>query len=885
MGNIFSITASSDPVITRCLDCIAGQAEFVCKLEENLEALEIARAELMDLRNDVIRRVKIAEEQQQLKRLDQVQGWLSRAENLINGADLLIVQGPKEVKRLCLGGCCSLSPKSNLKFGKQIAKMLRYVVDHKGKGVFNKVADEVPTRLMTERPSEHTVGLESIFNKAWSILEDEQVATVGLYGMGGIGKTTLLNKLNNKYCESPNRFDVVIWVVVSKGFSMGKVQDDIAKKLGIAHRTWQDKTSEEKSLAIFRVLKEKKFVILLDDIWKRVDLSKVGIPLPTQQNGSKLVFTTRSIKVCGQMEALRKIEVQCLPEGTAWKLFQEKVGEKTLDTNPSIRKLARKLANECKGLPLALVTIARAMACKKTVEEWKYAVEVLRRSSTSVFPDMGEEVYPLLKFSYDSLPNDMIRTCLLYCCLFSEDYWINKDKLIDLWIGDGFLDGHGNRSLGRDQGHHIIGFLLHACLLEEINESRIKMHDVIRDMCLWIACKCEEEKWRFFVQAGYQLTKLPKTRNWGSIRRMSLMENRIQNLEEMPNSPHLQTLFLNDNKLKVINNYFFQFMSGLRVLDLSGNSGIKELPLGISRLVSLQCLDLSETGITQLPIELRALKKLKCLNLECFNPRMRIPRHLISALLKLQALRMLGCSYYLGQQAEELKLLNNLNALSVTITSAIDLDRFLSSGRLCSCTVKLELHLFEDSKVLNILSLGKMKCLNSLYLDECQSMEEVKMESHIQTSVIATHHCFQSLCDVSINGCSKLKEITWLILARNLRHLDVMYCDNMKEIISETKLRQIGEVVETLSLFAKLESLYFHHLPQLKSIYRDKLPFSCLKSIGVYECPKLNKLPLRPNKAKGSKINTRGKEEWWKQLQWEDECTPYDFLPFFKHLH
>ncbi|XVE92261.1 hypothetical protein REPUB_Repub01dG0081400 [Reevesia pubescens] len=637
MGNIFQITASCG----RCWDCVAGQAEFVCKLEENLEALKTALTELKDLSNDVIRRVKIVEDQHQLKQLDQVRGWLLRTEALINGADALIEESPQQIKKLCIGGCCSMSLKSNLKFGKQIAKMVQAVVDHRSKGVFDKVAEEVPTTLVTERPSRHTVGLESTFNKAWSSLEAENVGIIGLYGMGGVGKTTLLNKINNKFCGSPNWFDVVIWIVVSKGFYIGKVQDDIARRIGIIDGAWSDKTPDEKAQGIFRVLKDKKFVLLLDDIWERVDLIKVGIPLPTQENGSKVVFTTRSIKVCGQMEA-QKIPVQCLPEEKAWELFQEKVGgAQTSDSSPRIRQLAHEVAKECKGLPLALITIARAMAFKSTVEEWTYALEVLRRSSMSVFQDMGEEVYPLLKFSYDSLPNDLFRKCLLYCSLFSEDHLILKNKLIDFWIGEGFLDGHGNTSLARNQGHHIIGSLVHACLLEKVADWGIKMHDVIRDMSLWIACKCEEEKWRFFVQARYQLTEAPKVGNWGSIHRMSLMENEIENLVETLNCPHLQNLFLNKNKLKVISNDFFQFMCDLRVLDLSENRDLKELPVGISKLVSLECLDLSRTMIRQLPLELKALEKLKCLRLEHPYPsHIIIPRQLISAFSKLQVLRI-----------------------------------------------------------------------------------------------------------------------------------------------------------------------------------------------------------------------------------------------------
>ncbi|XVF11375.1 hypothetical protein REPUB_Repub08aG0022600 [Reevesia pubescens] len=367
MGNNFQITASTDNVISSSWDCVAGQAEFVLKLEENVEALKTARAELKELSNDVIRRVKIAEDQHQLKRLDQVQGWLSRTENLITKADALISKGPEQIQKLSI----LTSLKSNLKFGKQIAKMVQDVVDHKSKGVFDSVAEEVPTTLVTERPIEHTVGLESTFNDVWSSLEAENVGIIGLYGMGGVGKTTLLNKINNKFCEAPNRFDVVIWIVVSKGFYIGKVQDDIARRIGIIDGPWKDKTLDEKALGIFRVLKDKKFVLLLDDIWERVDLVKVGIPPPTQENDSKVVFTTRSVDVCGHMDANKIIPVQCLPEEKAWELFQERVGAQTLDSSPDICQLAHEVAKECQGLPLALITIARAMAFKKRVEDWK----------------------------------------------------------------------------------------------------------------------------------------------------------------------------------------------------------------------------------------------------------------------------------------------------------------------------------------------------------------------------------------------------------------------------------------------------------------------------------------------------------------------------------
>ncbi|EOY26515.1 Cc-nbs-lrr resistance protein, putative [Theobroma cacao] len=900
MGNIFSIQLSCDTIFSRCWDCSAGQAIYTCRLEENLADLKTALNKLMELRNDVMRKVNIAE-QGNMKRLDQVEGWLSRTEAMINEVDQLITDSPQEIKKLCMGGCFSKNYMSSLRFSKRVAKKLNDVKDLNLDGAFKEVATTVPAALVVERPSDSAIGLESIFNTLWSSFEEKHVGIIGIYGIGGVGKTRLLTQINNKIGVSSGGFEVVIWVVVSKGFYVDKVQDDIADRIGLSSGTWNDKTPEQKATEMFGVLKKKKFVLLLDDIWERVNLSKVGIPYPTQENGSKLIFTTRSIEVCGQMRADKKIEVTCLPEEKAWQLFEEHVGKDLFDSHPNIRDLAQEVAKECGGLPLALITIGRSMACKTTSEEWKYAIDVLRRSSaTSISPDMGKEVYPHLKFSYDSLPNDMVRSCLLYCSLFSEDFRIEKERLIDCWIGEGFLDEHDNISQARNQGHHIIGSLIHACLLEEASDWFVKMHDVIRDMCLWIACTCEAEKWKFFVQAGYQLTKVPNVGKWRGIKRMSLMDNKIENLREAPNCPDLQTLFLSGNKpLEVIDNDFFQFMCVLKVLDLSFNRGITEFPKGISKLVSLEYLDLSGTTIRELPTELRALKKLKCLGLQHIDNRIKIPRGLMAGFSKLEILRMF--SYYPFDEAveddneclvEELQCLNHLNVLTLSVTSAFALDRFLSAEKLHNFIETIGLQYFKDSKQLNILSLANFKSLNTLFLEECESLEEVKTvwegegriikaAIEIQTSVIASVPCFQNLLHVYIVRCSKLRDITWLILAPNLKDLIVIDCDKMEEIINETKLSQVAELVRTLSPFSKLEGLHLIRLPELKSICLDALPFSCMKSIRVRECPKLRSLPLNSNSAKGNKISIYGEEKWWKELQWEDESTQNAFLRSF----
>lgn len=703
---------------------------------------------------------------------------------------------------------------------------------------------------------------------------------IGLYGMGGVGKTTLLTQINNKFLDSrKDDFDVLIWVVASKDLKLERIQDDIGKKIGLSDNSWRSKSLEDKAVDIFRILSKKKFVLLLDDVWKRVDLTRVGVPLPNPRIASKVVFTTRFVEVCGAMKAHEYFRVECLAHEKAWILFQEHVERQTLESHPDIPELAETVAKECGGLPLALITIGRAMACKKQPEDWKYAIQVLRRSA-SEFPGM-DEVYPRLKFSYDSLPGQKIRSCFLYCCLFPEDYMIRKMNLIDYWISEKILDDN-DRTRAINEGYFIIGVLLHSCLLEEAGNDSVKMHDVIRDMALWIASEIEKEKENYLVEAGAGLTEvqvLQGVERWKGVRKISLMQNQIRNLSFTPICPDLQTLFLKNNRLAMITTGFFQFMPSLKVLDLSGNPDLRKLPSGISELVSLEHLDLSYTGIKELPSELKELVNLKYLNLDCTTFLHPFPSSLISNFSMLLVLRMFKCNFSSKPNVDEvlideLQQLEHLNELSMSLHGIRSLERFLSFPKLQSCTGSLYLNVSEHSICLDVLSLGDLKYLHTLHM-QFSFLDELKIGC-----VRVGTHAFQSLHTVQILSCLNLRDSTWLALAPNLRKIEVHTCANMEEIISPEKISQ----VQDRNPFAKLEYLVLENLMKLKSIYGSPLPFPQLKEIRVNGCPTLQKLPLNSRSAKGRKVVIRAKQySWWANLKWEDEAAKNAFSHCWVH--
>lgn len=258
--------------------------------------------------------------------------------------------------------------------------------------------------------------------------------------------------------------------------------------------------------------------------------------------------------------------------------------------------------------------LAWRCSIKKTIQEWIRAIEVLS-SSSHKFPGMEDKIFHILKFSYDNLNNERAKSCFFYCSLFSKDYEIRKDELIDFWICEGFIEGYDDGA--NNLGHDIIGSLVHAPLLMGCElVTKVKMHDVIREMAIWIASSFEKQKEGFIVKTWAMLCHFPDTKDCGIIRRMSLMNNHIEKISKGSKYLQLTILFLRNKKLVDIAGEFFKYMPMLMVLDLSWNASLTGLLDEISSLVSLRYLNLSLTRISYFSDSLKKLSKLNYLNLD-----------------------------------------------------------------------------------------------------------------------------------------------------------------------------------------------------------------------------------------------------------------------------
>ncbi|CAL9242121.1 unnamed protein product [Arabidopsis halleri] len=557
------------------------------------------------------------------------------------------------------------------------------------------------------------------------------------------------------------------------------------------------------------------------------------------------------------MKADKQIEVDCLSPDEAWELFRITVGDVIFSGHQDIPALARIVAAKCDGLPLALNVIGKAMACKETIQEWYLAINVLN-SLGHEFPGMKERILGVLKFSYDSLKNGEIKSCFLYCSLFPEDFEIKKEQLIEYWICEGFINPNRYEDGGTNQGYDIIGLLVRAHLLIECElgvfdlsmltsyKERVKMHDVIREMALWINSDYGNQQGTICVKSGAHVRLIPNDINWEIVRQMSLFGTQVEKISCSPNCPNLSTLLLSDNELVDISVGFFRFMPKLVVLDLSENWSLFGLPEEISNLGSLQYLNLSMcTMIKSLP-DLKKLRKLIYLNLE-FTRVLESLVGIAAALPNLQVLKLFGSRVCVDDKLmEELQHLEHLKILTANIEDATILERIQGIDRLASSIRGL--YLTDMSAPHVILSTIALGGLQQLVIWGC-NISEIKIDwkrkerrelSPMEILPSTSSPCFKQLSTVHIFDLRGQRDLSWLLFAQNLKKLNVGFSREIEEIINKEKGMSITKVHPDIVLpFGNLESLELEGLPKLKEICWNYRTLPNLRKFDVEDCPKL----------------------------------------------
>ncbi|KFK42464.1 hypothetical protein AALP_AA2G260300 [Arabis alpina] len=867
IGIPVQLACSCDETLKSIASCLCGDKNFVLSLQNHVKSLRSDLEAIQARREDLLRRVKV-EELKGLKRRAEVRLWLSNVRKIVIQVEVKLKDAEAEIQKRFISGYCAMNYCSSYSYSVEVWSMLGDVQKlYKKSNDFEVVAESYVITKVEGIPIDPMISGTTMVESTWNILMEDKVGCLGLFGIPGVGKTTLLSLINNEFLNRVNDFHVVIRVVVPKDQKISRIQEEIGRRLEIYDEEWTQKSENEKAFDINRALRDQRYALLLDDMLVKVDVRKIGVPPPDSKNRSKIAFTTRLREVCLDMAADDQKEVTRLDDAAAWDLFQDKVGEDLLRSNQDIEAFARIICEKCCGLPVVINAVGQTMALKNTVEEWRDATNSLsaiitklsseESSSLAEFSNKEDIIRAILKFSYDNLEDHKVRRCFRYYALFPENYEMRKEELIEYWECERFIT--------RNQGHRVFDKLVGACLLME-NEGKVKMHDMIRKTALLDATDIEEPEGSIVVNTDTTLVQLPDDLNWSVLKRVSFIKNQIKEVSSSPSCPNLTTLLLCHQSLENISKDFFLQMPSLLVLDLSFNQRLTHLPANISKLSSLLYLNLSGTNIELLPVGLKELKLLIYLNLEHTSMLKNIVG--ISSLLKLRVLRLLGSRFCSTINfIEELKNLEEINVLTISLSDVAVLKSFCGFQGLASHTQGLYIKDFKaDADGISIAetstSLQYLEILDS-------NIKEIKINSIPQSP--ASVVLFEKLSEVRLCDCSGLKHLTWLLFAPNLVSLHVERAKDIEEILS--KVKGEDKVQPDLIPFNKLKSLVFKDLQGLTSIYWSPLPFKCLSKIFIQLCPSLKELPLDYESGKESKLVIDAELEWLENLYWKDDKT------------
>ncbi|KAG5603427.1 hypothetical protein H5410_034797 [Solanum commersonii] len=308
--------------------------------------------------------------------------------------------------------------------------------------------------------------------------KEREVITI--YGMPGLGKTTLARKVYNNP-SIVNHFDVKAWCAVSQTYNRRTLLTGIFKQA----TNDDSKIKEDDDIAdmLRKSLIGKRYLIVLDDIWDVEAWEDLGICFPQHEYGSRVVVTTRIKQVANNLQHHGDpYYLRFLTSKESWKLLEKKVfrGESCpLD----LLEAGLQVALHCKGLPLVVVLIAGMIA--KMDRESSLWLEVANDLSSIA---LGEQSMKVIQSSYDHL-EDHLKPCLLYMALFPEDHKIPVDDLLKLWMAEEFVLNSETENM-EEASRNCLSDLLNRSLVM-VSGMRINrdveycsLHDVVREFCL-----------------------------------------------------------------------------------------------------------------------------------------------------------------------------------------------------------------------------------------------------------------------------------------------------------------------------------------------------------------------------------------------------------------
>ncbi|KAB2059998.1 hypothetical protein ES319_A11G347000v1 [Gossypium barbadense] len=679
------------------------------------------------------------------------------------------------------------------------------------------------------------------------IESEENVYVIPIVGFGGLEKTALAKFVYNDKIVREN-FELRAWVYVSNVFDVKRIVKSI-----IEYATGQalDQSLEMDQLEkqLRDKIRGKKYLLLqnptlvLDDIWNEEREAWLSLKnlLMGGAKGSRIIITTRSMKVAKITGTCQPYVLKVLSDENAWVLFKEIAFEQRSEdsTNPTFVKMGRQILERCGGVPLVIRTIASTLSFKETKEEW---LSFINNNELARISEDQINIMPTLKLSYNHLPSHL-KHCFAYCRLYPKDYVIHVQTLVQFWTAQGYINQLNpiDRSFFEEVGERFSREGL-TCkmnnLMHDLAESVAGMESGVVDVegdASQVGENCRHISINpSLINPSFKGKKLRTLLHFPNMR-IQILSDETWDLI-IANCRCLRLLKLDDIDFKMIPRSIHK-LKHLRYLDLSHNRGLKVLPKSICKIQNLQVLKLDRCWeLEELPKKIENLVNLTHLGCEDCNGLTHMPRG-IGKLSSLETLSMFVVDKdgsHGGADLSELRGLNNLRG------------------------------------ELRIRNLGFVK--NAKEKFKAANLEEKQHLNHLQP-----HPNLKELCIQGWRGDAEFP--SWISFLTNLVHIkiwglgskfkhlpsfaqfpclqDLVICDLTELEYMDDNSPQ-GSQGEPQSFFPSLKYLCLRDFPNMKSWWRKRsiddsneddttvMAFPCPSCLKIENCP-LTSMPLYPS--------------------------------------
>ncbi|KAH0678390.1 hypothetical protein KY284_019475 [Solanum tuberosum] len=804
-------------------------------LIQEVSLLTNLRDEVRWLRNELLFMQSFLKDAELKQSRDQrVQQWVFEINSIANDAvSILETYSFKAGKgndgfASCLKACACICKKDSkfYKVSKEIQSLKQRIMDisrkretygitninnNAGDGPSNRPNNQSAMVTTLRRTTSYVDGQDHIFVGFHDVVErllsellkaEPCRSVISIYGMGGLGKTTLARNLYISP-DIVNSFHTRAWICVSQEYNTVDLLRYIIKSIQGCTKETLDllERMTERDLEIYLrdLLKKRKYLVVVDDIWQREAWESLKRAFPDSKNGSRVIITTRKEDVVERADSRGFVhKLRFLSQEESWDLFCRKLLDVRAMTSP-MERLAKDMVNKCGGLPLAIVVLSGLLSHKRGLGEWQKVKDRLWKN----IEDDSIEISYILSLSYNDL-STALKQCFLYFDIFPEDRVLEAENIIRLWMAEGFIPRGEERM--EDVAEDFLNELIRRSLVqvartfwEKVTEC--KVHDFLRDLAIQKA-----------LEVNFFDIYDPKNHSISSL----CIRHAIHDQGEKYLSLDLSNLKLRSiiffdpdfRNMNLINfSSVFQHIYVL-YLDILGGT----VPYAIGSLYHLKFLSLR--GIGNLPSSIGNLKNLQTL---CVKSEFRHLCQLPPDTADLIKLRHLVAPY-----SEPLVRLSKLTSLQILKDISCDQWKDVDPVNLVNL---LELSMIDITKSYSLNNISSLKNLSTLKLF-CRAPEiVVRWENRETASVTKFHHN---------DGSFGLKTHGPILgMLPNLRKLEFLRAYQGKEIFcSDNSFRQL----EFLSL-ACLENLDTWHLATSAMLL--------IKGLRIDHCKKLNKIPRR----------------------------------------